>query len=189
MKNVLPVLSGSWAKAFWKVAYGEYFHPDHDSRCRSTLLQMQAVIHAKAPLMNDHGARYCCLCSQHVFTLPDIAHLVMKGLSSISLCPSFSPTRRAKRFYSEAELPGLENLPRLICGLVPNHTWSEINGIYITSPRKEGSSINWVLDIYDAKEHIDNLQFELEFESKPKKPRFRPKDVPAERFSEIDSSA
>jgi len=43
---VFPSLRESWKKA-WADITGEYSHPEYDNRCRSTQLQMHAVIHAK----------------------------------------------------------------------------------------------------------------------------------------------
>ena len=183
--NVLSVLSDSWRKG-WNDTLGRFFEPEHDRRCRSCILQMQAVIHAKKPLMSDYGARLHSRHSQHIFTIPDIAHIVMKQLRAADLCPNFSPTTHARQFYSQDDLPGLENSPRLICGPVLSHDWTALDGIYLTFPNKEGRANNWVLNISDHAAPVDNgqLQIDLEDDKMPlEKPRFIPKDVPYQKPS------
>ena len=172
----ISILRESWKKA-WQDIYGQFFHPEHDPRCRSVILQMQAVIHAKEPLIRDCGARYHLRHTQHIFEIPETAYIVMKQLRT-NRNPIYNRTKHAAHFYSQTMLKGLQGHPRLICGFVPTVDWVEIAGIYLTFPNSEGLSNNWELDISAGVEPIDVAQVRMDLEDGDtllKKPKFTPR--------------
>ena len=185
--KVLPVLSESWEKAWHDVdVSGRFYDEEHDRRCQSCILQMRAVIYAKELLKNAHGARYHSRQNQHIITIPSIAHVVLKQLSATCLCPKFAPTSHARKFYSQDDLHGLEDLPRLACGPVINHDRTALVGVYLILPKKEGRANNWMLDISYTAASIDNKQLKLEFgydNAQFGKPKFILKDEPRQKSS------
>lgn len=183
LKNIIPILRESWERA-WADIQGRFFEPEHDLRCRSVILQMQAVIYAKNLLVHDQRIHYHSRHTQHIFKIPGTAYIVMKQLRP-SLIPNFNRTKHATHFYSQGILKGLEDHPRLICGLVPNQDWTEIGGIFLTFPNREGLANNWELNISAGVEPVDVAQTRIDIEdgdSPLKKPLFTPRHAQAAKF-------
>ena len=183
---VIPLMRESWKRA-WGDITGEYNNAEHDNRCRTTILQMQAVIHAKR--LTAEYLDYKCVETRHLFILPGVAVLRLKKLDQEHLSRNY-PTKTSERIYRQQGIPGLEDMPWLTVGLVPNEDWVDYAGIFITYPKWSGAN-NWVISITGEPQDIDQLQttFYEEIETSNAQPRrFKPKRTDQERRTDADES-
>jgi hypothetical protein len=181
---VIPSLRESWKRA-WSDITGEYNNPEHDNRCRSTLLQMQAVIHAKR--LTAEFLDYKYIDTRHLFVLPEVAVFRLKKLDQHHLSKNY-PTDTSNKIYRQQGLPGLDDIPWLTVGLVPDEDWVEPVGTFITYPKYSGAN-NWVLDISGEPQDIEDLQttFYQDIEATDAQSRrFRPKRTDTEKRAEAD---
>jgi hypothetical protein len=165
------VLSRGWKAAFEDIRT-TFNHPDHDAAFMSHALQMRAVVHCKGPLINNFGAKHLHDQNQHIFTIPDVVHIVFNQLDE-NLLRGRSRTRRHGLFFSQASLPGLPDLPRWISGAVPDPHWSQLIGVYVTHPHSRGRKNNWAIDITADPVSVDADQVRLDLSQPDDKPRPR----------------
>lgn len=149
---LLKAVSESW-KGAWDDLRGQYNNPDHDNRCRSVLLQMQAVIRMRR-ISGSLGVRYLCDQTQHLFILPDTCCIVFKKLDEDNR-PSVNQTERAKALLQSTLFP---DLPTLIVGMAPTESWLSYTGVFLCCPNKFGTGNSWVLNITDGVKPIDSAQ-------------------------------
>lgn len=166
----------------WRMALNDiwttYHHPEHNARCKTTLLQNHAVIHMKRLLLGVFPVDYITQSAQDLFVLPNVAVIVAKKLNK-KLLPSFHESSRGADFYSQQHIPGLEPLPRVICGGVLADDFASLLGVYITHPHSGGVAYNWALNITQGCQLVDDLQTRMDLspeeEAKPRTNPFKPK--------------
>ena len=164
------------------------FHPQDDNRCRTTLLQMRAVIAAQQLFYAGQRFRYQCVQTMHLFVLPEIAVIRFKKLDQQFLSRNY-PTPTAEGLYRQEGLPGFEVVPWLTVGVVPNADWTDYSGVFMTCPRSPGAN-NWVLDITSGIARDIN-DFETTFDDaleEPAQRRFRPRRTNIGEESSLDGS-
>ncbi len=179
-----PVLTESWVSSFRNVRE-VLSHPYYDARLKSMMLQNEAVKLVRDALEGEFGAKHHCRHSQHIFTFPGLAHVVFKQLDEHRL-PCRGKTPHADQFYSKGSLDGLQDLPRLIVGAVPSKDWTEIIGVFLTSPNRKGRANNWELDITLSAEPTDINQVRMDFmgdknNTQTRKNPYRPKNATKQR--------
>lgn len=141
--HVIPAISRSWKRA-WDDIRGPFNHPGHDNRCRSILLQMQAVIHMRDQEAGPLGIKYMCDQTQHMFIAPDgDACFIFKKLDE-NRQPHKNDTDRSKALYQSLLFP---EFPTLVAGLVPAQNWLSYVGIYLCRPNKKGDGNSWEMEI------------------------------------------
>jgi len=183
---VIPPLRESWKRA-WADITTDYNNPEHDNRCRSTILQMQAVIHAKR--LTAEFLDYRPIATRHLFVFPDVAVFRLKKLDQLHLSRNY-PTRTSDAIYRQEGLPGLNDIPWLTGGLVPDEDWVEPVGTFITYPKYSGAN-NWVIDITAEPHDIEELQttFHEEMETPDAESRrFRPKRTDQGKRADADDT-
>jgi hypothetical protein len=178
---IIEAFSDSWKNA-WDDIRGQFNHPDHSNRIRSSLLQEHAAIHARQmlPLV---GVNYMRDQTQHMFIMPDKACIIYKKLSE-GRRASRNDTDRADRQFQSLLL---EDLPTLVVGMLPAYNWTSFVGIYLLRPKENGIGNSWVLDITNGIFAVDSDQStivpimeETEFDETTTKPKqkFKPKYDP-----------
>jgi hypothetical protein len=186
LRPVFPPLRESWQRA-WADLTGKYNNPEHDNRCRSTILQMHAVIHAKR--LTAEFLDYTPIETRHLFVLPDVAVFRLKKLDQQHLSRNY-PTETSNKIYRQQGLPGLDDLPWFTVGIVPNEDWVDYAGIFIAYPKWSGAN-NWVIDITGEPHDIDELQttFHEDFEATDgESRRFKPKRTDQQRRTDAGSA-
>jgi hypothetical protein len=174
---ILPVLSDGWKQAH-SIIRETHGHPYYDQRSKAVALQIETVRLVRDILERDHGAIYTTVHSQHIFTIPGVAHIVFKKLDE-SLKISPGKTSHADTFYSQGTLDGLQDIPRLVSGAVPSRDGTGLVGVYLTYPKSRGRANNWVLNITDQARPLDidqnRMPFMAEDDVAIRKNPYRPK--------------
>jgi hypothetical protein len=158
LRDYLSNLRDSWA--FGWETHLAHLHPSFSTSCRAQMIQNLAVDKAHQLLsgqvqrLEDQNAQ--------LLVIPGIALVRFKKLSS-QLLPTNNHTARSRGFYSQFDLPGLPDLPRLICGLKVTDGWTGWDGVFIVHPRAV-NAVNWALDITHGVQEIDNTQVRLDLE-------------------------
>ena len=121
---------------------------DHSKRSRASLIHDETILQAKKSyLCKDGIAKHIEECNREVFILDNFAILQFKKLNDQLLVENY-PTEFASRFNGNEQLE-LKNipsaLPRLNVGYVVNQTWTEMNGIFLTSENINGFSWSFAL--------------------------------------------
>lgn len=168
---IIPVFRESW-KLAWRDMVSTYNDPNWDNRCRSTVIQMQAVNHAKELTMDNPDINHLNFDSRHLFLFQDQWLFGLKQLDDRHCSKNF-PTPAALAFAKQQELAGLEAYPRYTIGLLPNPDWTDYIGVFLTYPKATGQN-NWVLNITGAPVDIESLQSEFNEPISQPERRFRP---------------
>lgn len=172
LQPVLSIFTQAW-RAAWDDMLNRYNDPDWDKRCRSTVLQMQAVIHAKR-LCHGMPEVICLPFEQRsLFQYREVAIIQLKQLDEQMRARNYQ-TQTAKSFASQDELRGLSALPRLTIGLVPDAHWLSIAGIYVTFPHSISGN-NWVLDISGDPVDVNTTEFAFDEPGVAQTNRWQPK--------------
>jgi hypothetical protein len=177
-KDIIPVLRESWQRA-WRDMLTRFNDPNWDGRCRSTVIQMQAVIHFRLATYDHHLVTPHIIDNRHVFVVNESGLFHFKQLDS-GHCSKNIPTRAAMAFLEQDEIPGFESYSRFTVGLVPKPDWTDYVGIYMTFPKATGQN-NWVLDITKTAVDIDTLQNEFDESVSQPPRRFKPIRKPGEK--------
>jgi hypothetical protein len=178
----VPIFCQAWQDGW--LSASNSFDPLDDARCRTTILQMRAVSAARTLFDGNPEIEYMCAQNMHLLVVRDIAVFRFKKLDQQFLSRNY-PTATAEGIYRQEGLPGMEDIPWLTVGIVPNTDWTDYSGVYMTCPRSSASN-NWVLNISsgvakDINELETNFDHELE---QPERARFRPrKDLSGEGSS------
>lgn len=69
-------------------------------------------------------------------------------------------TKRAKGFYEQRELPGMEGLTHLVAGIKVNTDWTAYDGVYLVQPGSYSRN-NWILNITEEVAEIDANQIRI----------------------------
>jgi len=170
--DVIPLFREAW-KLAWADIIGRFNEPGWDNRCRSQVIQMQAVIHARELLSGNPDVRHFMIDNRHVFSVRNCGLFRLKQLDE-NHCTSNYATSAARAFDGQSQLSGLEEYQRFTIGLMPNPDWTDYVGIYMTFPKALRQRPNWVLDITGTPIDVESLQDEFnESVSKPER-RFKP---------------
>ncbi len=172
--DIMPVFTQAWTMA-WSDILSRFNEPGWDNSCRSHVLQMQAVIHARELFSGNKEVRYFTYNNRHVFAVRNNGLFKVKQLDE-NHCSSNAKTTAAVVFDSQAPLEGFAEFQRFTVGLLPKADWLDYIGIYLTFPNGFREKPNWVLDITSGKPvDIEALQNEFpEHISQPER-RFKPK--------------
>lgn len=159
LKPYYPVLQASIQHG-WSQYHQVYTHPDHEARTRANLIHDHAVGYAKQNLAPMAGIRYLRVQERNLFQIRDTVILSFKKLDQ-QLLGSNYPTSFALEFAKQEHLPGIpDSLPRLNVGYVPDVTFTQLYGIFVTYPKSTGE-LNWSFQITDS-EAIEAAQFTFE---------------------------
>lgn len=178
--EVLQVCSLSWKNA-WNDIRGQFNHPDHSNRIRSSLLQEHATIYGRQYLPSL-GVNYVLDETQHMFVIPEKACIIFKKLDEQRRAHK-NDTDRCKALFQSLLFP---DMPTLVIGMLPAVNWLSYIGTYLCRPNANGIGNAWALDITDGIKAVDADQTNFitlfdETESndttkKPKKSKFKPKN-------------
>src|SRR5882672_189223 len=102
--EIIPVFRDSW-KLAWRDMLTKYNDPVWDNRCRSTVIQMQAVIHAGMATYDNQSVTRYVIDNRHVFVVEDRGLFHLKQLDDRH-CSSNYRTRAAVAFLEQEEIPG-----------------------------------------------------------------------------------
>jgi hypothetical protein len=182
----IPLFMESWMSAWDKAT--PLFYPGYDTRAKTTVLQMHAVLEAKERVDGVKRIEYRATDSQHLFVVEDTAIIRLKKLDDRHRSRNY-PTATSNRIYRQQGLPGFPELPWLTIGAVINTDWTEVTGVYMTFPNSPYAN-NWVMDVTtgQAKEidlHETNFDDELD-ESQP--PIFKPRRDIQEGDTDIEAT-
>jgi hypothetical protein len=175
-KDEIPMFREASRRA-WGDILSKYNEPGWDNSCRSHVLQMQSVLHAKEIFHSNAGVKHFTIDNRHVFIVREKGLFHFKQFDE-NHCTSNARTPAAELFYSQSELPQLEGCQRFAVGLIAKADWTGYVGIYMTYPKAFRKKPNWVLNITGTPVDIEALQDEFdESVSQPErriKPRARP---------------
>jgi hypothetical protein len=139
------------------------------------MLNMHAVIAMRELFLGSARVRYECIETRHLFFVKDLAIIRVKQLDEKHRSRNY-PTQASNNIYRQQGLPGLEDLPWLTVGLVPNQDWTNYAGIFMAHPRTPNAN-DWVLDLTTGSARNIN-EFEINFDdvlTEPTTRRFRPR--------------
>ena len=170
----IPIFRQAWEMAKDDILK-RFNEPGWDDSCRSHVIQMQAVIHARELFYKSPGVRYFTINKRHVFSVRDSGLFRLKQLDE-NHCTSNYGTDAAKAFDSDSALPGFDEYQKFTVGFVPKPDWTGFVGIYLTFPKAFKEKPNWVLDITGEPVDIESLQEEFnESISQQERRRFKPR--------------
>jgi hypothetical protein len=172
-EGVIPVFREAWRLA-WVDILGKFNEPGWDNSCRSQVLQMQAVIHAKELFHGNSDVNHFKVEVRNLFLIREAGLFGLKQFDE-NHCTKNYATDGAKLFDSQSELPGLGDYQRYTVGILAQEDWTDYVGIYMACPRAIRQRPNWVLDITGEPVDIESLQSEFnESISQPTERRFKP---------------
>jgi hypothetical protein len=172
--DVIPVFSEAWKRA-WTDILSKYNEPGWDNSCRSHVIQMQAVIHAREMFNGSPDVAYFRIDNRHVFTVRDNGLFKMKQFDENHVSSNYA-TVAAKVFDSQVQLLGLEDYQRFTVGFIPKPDWTSYVGIYLTFPKALRKKPNWALDITTGTaEDIESLQEQFDEPISQPERRFKPR--------------
>lgn len=189
--QAIETAAANW-RAAWNDIRGQFNHPDHSNRIRSSLLQEHAAIHGKKTLP-DYGVRYVNDETQHMFIFPNKACIIYKKLDE-NRRPHSTDTDRGRKLL-QSEL--FNELPTLVIGMMTSQDFLSYSGIYMIHPNRNGNGNSWALDITNRIVAVDVNQLNilsivdpLATETTPiKSPKFTPKYDPAKKTASAEGDA
>jgi hypothetical protein len=183
--DVIPIFSRAWKMA-WTDIVSKYNEPEWDNSCRSHVIQMQAVIHAREMFDGSADVAYLKIDNRHVFTVRDNGLFKLKQFDGNHASSNYM-TVAARAFDSQVELMGFESYQRFAVGFIAKPDWTSYVGIYMTFPKALRKKPNWVLDITSGTA-VDIEPVHEEFDEPISKPqrRFKPKKQSEKRADDAE---